>query len=75
MKITAQDMVRFGVIDTIVPEPTGGAHRDAAAAIATTGDTIANALAELKGLDSAAIRRQRREKFLAMGRISLRPAG
>jgi acetyl-CoA carboxylase carboxyl transferase subunit alpha len=75
MKITAQDMVRFGVIDTIVPEPTGGAHRDAAAAIATTGDAIANALAELKGLDSAAIRRQRREKFLAMGRISPRPAG
>jgi acetyl-CoA carboxylase carboxyl transferase subunit alpha len=75
MKITAQDMVRFGVIDTIVPEPTGGAHRDAAAAIATTGDAIANALAELKGLDSAAIRRQRREKFLAMGRISPRPVG
>ena len=72
MKITAQDMVRFGVIDTIVPEPTGGAHRDAAAAIATTGDAIANALAELKGLDAAAIRKQRREKFLDMGRAMAR---
>jgi len=75
MKITAQDMVRFGIIDTIVPEPTGGAHRDAAAAISATGEAIANALAELKGLDSAAIRRQRREKFLAMGRIGTRVAG
>src|SRR3954467_5379694 len=74
MKITAQDMVRFGIIDTIVPEPTGGAPRDAAAAIAATGDAIANALAELKGLDSAAIRRQRREKFLAIGRIGTRAA-
>ena len=58
MKITAQDMVRFGVIDTIIPEPTGGAHRDAAAAIATTGDAIVKALAEFKGLDAAAIRKQ-----------------
>ena len=44
MKITAQDMVRFGVIDTVIPEPTGGAHRDPAAAIAATGEAIANAL-------------------------------
>ena len=48
MKITAQDMVRFGVIDTVVPEPTGGAHRDPPAAIAVTGEAIANALAELR---------------------------
>jgi acetyl-CoA carboxylase carboxyl transferase subunit alpha len=75
MKITAQDMVRFGVIDTIIPEPTGGAHRDAAAAIATTGDAIAKALAELKGLDAAAIRKQRRDKFLDMGRAMGRAAG
>src|SRR5512138_2157686 len=50
MKITAQDMVRFGVIDTVVPEPTGGAHRDPQAAIAVTGDAIAKALAELTPL-------------------------
>jgi len=68
MKITAQDMVRFGIIDTVVPEPVGGAHRDPAAAIATTGESIANALAELRGLDGDTVRRQRREKFLAMGR-------
>jgi len=68
MKITAQDMVRFGVIDTVVLEPTGGAHRDAAAAIASTGEAIANALAELRALDRETVRRQRREKYLNMGR-------
>jgi acetyl-CoA carboxylase carboxyl transferase subunit alpha len=68
MKITAQDMVRFGVIDTVVPEPTGGAHRDPQAAIALTGEAIANALSELRGLDREAVRKQRREKFLTMGR-------
>jgi acetyl-CoA carboxylase carboxyl transferase subunit alpha len=68
MKITAQDMVRFGVIDSVVPEPAGGAHRDPAAAVATTGEAIANALMELRGLDRETIRRQRRDKFLAIGR-------
>jgi acetyl-CoA carboxylase carboxyl transferase subunit alpha len=68
MKITAQDMVRFGVIDSVVPEPTGGAHRDPTAAIALTGEAIAGALAELEGLDREAVRKQRREKFLTMGR-------
>src|SRR6185369_1347761 len=63
MKITAQDMVRFGVIDTVVTEPTGGAHRDPQAAIALTGEAIANAFAEMRGLDRDTIRRQRREKF------------
>ncbi|HYV68980.1 MAG TPA: carboxyltransferase subunit alpha, partial [Pseudolabrys sp.] len=68
MKITAQDMVRFGVIDTVVAEPTGGAHRDPQAAIALTGEAIAGALSDLQGLDREAIRKHRREKFLAMGR-------
>jgi len=68
MKITAQDMVRFDVIDTVVPEPTGGAHRDPQAAITVTGEAIAHTLAELRPLDRETIRRQRREKFLAMGR-------
>lgn len=72
MKITAQDMVRFGVIDTIVPEPMGGAHRDPAAAIAATGEAIAHAFTELRGHDAETIRRQRREKFLAMGRTMAR---
>ena len=68
MKITAQDLARFGVIDRIVTEPVGGAHRDPAATIAAAGEAIADALDELKGLDRETVRRQRREKFLAIGR-------
>jgi acetyl-CoA carboxylase carboxyl transferase subunit alpha len=68
MKITAEDMVRFGVIDQIVTEPPGGAHRDAGAAIASTGEAVANALRELADLDRDAVRRMRREKFLSIGR-------
>src|SRR3984885_7017629 len=68
LKITAQDLVRFGVVDTIVTEPTGGAHREPAAAIAATDEAIAGALAELRGLDRATIVRLRREKFTAIGR-------
>ena len=51
LKITADDLLRLGVIDDVVHEPLGGAHRDPAAAIASTGEAIANALAELTGLD------------------------
>jgi acetyl-CoA carboxylase carboxyl transferase subunit alpha len=68
MKITARDLDRFGIIDRIVPEPVGGAHRDPPAAIAATGEAIVEALAELKGLSRETVRRQRRDKFLAIGR-------
>ena len=68
MKITAADLTAFGIIDGVVTEPVGGAHRDPAAAIASTADAVASALTELKGLDRDAVRRQRREKFLAIGR-------
>src|SRR5579871_2337284 len=68
MKITAQDLVRFGVVDTIVPEPTGGAHRDGSAAIAAVGEAIGSALSDLRGLDRSTIIRMRREKFTAIGR-------
>src|ERR1700726_43647 len=68
MKITAHDMVRFGVIDTIITEPVGGAHRDPGATIAATGEAIAKSLGELRGLDRATIARLRREKFSAIGR-------
>jgi acetyl-CoA carboxylase carboxyl transferase subunit alpha len=68
MKITAQDLLRLGVVDTVVPEPTGGAHRDPPAMIAAAGAAIAEALTELQGLDPATIVRLRREKFMAIGR-------
>ena len=68
MKITARDLEQLGIIDRIVTEPMGGAHRDPAAAIASAGEAIADAFAALKGLDREAVRRQRRDKFLAIGR-------
>jgi acetyl-CoA carboxylase carboxyl transferase subunit alpha len=68
MKITAEDLKGFGVIDGIIPEPLGGAHRDPKAVIASTGDVIATALGEFAGRPGEQIRNERRQKFLAMGR-------
>jgi acetyl-CoA carboxylase carboxyl transferase subunit alpha len=68
MKITAQDMLRFGVIDSVLKEPVGGAHRDPAAMIAASGEAIEAAFNELRNLDGDAIRRLRRQKFLEIGR-------
>jgi acetyl-CoA carboxylase carboxyl transferase subunit alpha len=68
MKITAQDLLKLGVVDAVVPEPVGGAHSDPQAAIAAVGAAIAAALAGLDGLDAAAIRRQRSDRFYAIGR-------
>src|SRR5438034_7232830 len=56
MKITAEDLQRFGIIDRIVTEPVGGAHRDPPAAVAATGEAIAQAMAELRGLDRETVR-------------------
>jgi acetyl-CoA carboxylase carboxyl transferase subunit alpha len=68
LKITAHDLERFHVIDRIIPEPVGGAHRDPAAAISAVGEAVRAAFAELHGLGRETLRRQRRDKFLAMGR-------
>ena len=68
LKITAQDLARFGVIDTILKEPPGGAHRDPEGMIAKTGDAIAQAFNDMRSLDAAAVRKQRRQKFLEIGR-------
>lgn len=69
MKVTAQDLKALGVVDTIVPEPLGGAHRDPSGAIAALGDAIDKALADLGKLAPDALARDRRAKFLAMGRV------
>lgn len=69
MRVTAQDLKHFGVIDTIVPEPVGGAHRDYAGAIANLGDAVEKALGELNGLSRDELKRGRAAKFLAMGRL------
>ena len=68
MKITAQDLARLGVVDIIVAEPTGGAHRHIAATIAATGEAIGGALEGLKGLSRDEIKARRQQKFLAIGR-------
>lgn len=68
MKITAQDLLRFSVIDGIIPEPSGGAHRDPAAAMNAAGDAIAAAFQDLAGLSPDEIRSLRADKFLAIGR-------
>ncbi|MBL8571166.1 MAG: acetyl-CoA carboxylase carboxyltransferase subunit alpha [Phreatobacter sp.] len=68
MKITAQDLLRFGVIDQMVQEPVGGAHRDPDLAVSRVGDAIAQSLQGFRGLAPEEIRRLRRDKFLAIGR-------
>ena len=68
MKITAQDLIRFGIIDSIIPEPPGGAHRDPEATITATGDAIEKALQAFQRMSPDEIRLARSEKFLAMGR-------
>ncbi|HVL71644.1 MAG TPA: acetyl-CoA carboxylase carboxyltransferase subunit alpha [Beijerinckiaceae bacterium] len=68
MKITAQDLLRLGVVDAIVEEPVGGAHRDPERAIAATGTAISGALAELGNMGPEELRNHRAEKFLEIGR-------
>jgi acetyl-CoA carboxylase carboxyl transferase subunit alpha len=68
MKITAQDLLRFGIIEGIVSEPVGGAHRDPDGAIKAAGKAIDGALAQWRGLSGDEIRRRRADKFLTIGR-------
>jgi acetyl-CoA carboxylase carboxyl transferase subunit alpha len=68
MKITAQDLEQLGVIDSIIREPTGGAHRDRKTAIASTGDAIFKALSEFDGKTPSEIKKQRHDRFLSIGR-------
>jgi len=68
MKITAQDLSQLGVIDGIITEPVGGAHRDRATIMRQAGNGIEKALREFDGLPGEEVRRARQEKFLAIGR-------
>ena len=68
MKITAQDLDQLGVIDVIIKEPVGGAHRDRDSVIISTGNAIARALAEFEGKSPEDVRKQRHERFLKIGR-------
>jgi acetyl-CoA carboxylase carboxyl transferase subunit alpha len=68
MKITAQDLLKLGVVDGIIPEPIGGAHRDGVEVVRATGDVIVKALADYDDMRPSEIRQERREKFLSIGR-------
>jgi acetyl-CoA carboxylase carboxyl transferase subunit alpha len=67
LKLTAQDLARLGVVDTLVSEPLGGGHRAPERTVAAVGDALAEALRPLLSLDGPALRAQRRDKFLAIG--------
>ena len=69
MRVTAQDLFELKVIDSIVPEPVGGAHRDPAVAIAALKDAISRELTSLSGMAPERRRRAREDKFLAIGRF------
>ncbi len=68
MKITSDDLKALGVIDGIITEPVGGAHRDPETVIDRTGDVIASALAEFADMQGDQVRSARRQKFLEIGR-------
>jgi acetyl-CoA carboxylase carboxyl transferase subunit alpha len=71
LRMTAQDLKELGIIDRIVPEPVGGAHRSQEEMVATLGNAIEDSLDELRGLDGGTLRARRREKFLEMGQKGL----
>jgi acetyl-CoA carboxylase carboxyl transferase subunit alpha len=71
LKITAQNLHQLGVIDRILPEPIGGAHRERAQMVKETGDAIEEELRGLEKLDGPTLKRLRREKVLAMGRVGV----
>jgi acetyl-CoA carboxylase carboxyl transferase subunit alpha len=71
LRLTSDDLKKLGVCDTVVPEPLGGAHREPDAAIQAAGDALEAELASLDGMDGAALRQHRRDKFLAMGQKGL----
>jgi acetyl-CoA carboxylase carboxyl transferase subunit alpha len=68
LKLTAADLKALNLVDEVISEPLGGAHRDPVAAMEAVGNCVEASLRPLLGLDPAALRAQRREKFLAMGR-------
>ncbi len=68
LKLTAQDLYRFGVIDDIVPEPIGGAHRDSKQIIKQVGESLKMALDQMRGISD--YKQHRNEKFLAFGRVT-----
>ncbi len=71
LRLTAEDLKRLKIVDEIVPEPVGGAHRDPDATIQAVGNAVSMALEALLPLDGATLRARRREKFLDMGQETI----
>ncbi len=71
LKLTAEDLKKLGVIDTIIPEPLGAAHRGPAETIKAVGDAFEAALGDFANMDGGKLRQLRREKFIGMGNGSL----
>lgn len=71
LRMTAQDLQKLGVVDRIVDEPLGGAHRDRTVAMDAVSNAIEKMLADLQGMDAKALIKARREKFLSMGSTGL----
>ncbi|CAA7611730.1 acetyl-CoA carboxylase, carboxytransferase, alpha subunit [Candidatus Terasakiella magnetica] len=71
LRLTAQDLLKLGVIDSVVPEPLGGAHRNIDLMYQTLTLSLDSALRDLSGLEGGILRARRREKFLEMGRAGL----
>ena len=71
LRLISHDLKELGIIDRVVAEPIGGAHRDPAETIEALGDAIEESLSDLDGMDGDAIRAQRRQKFLDMGQKGL----
>ncbi len=70
LKLTAVDLLGHGVIDRIIDEPVGGAHRDPAATAVALGDAIEAALDDLIGVPAGELKSRRREKFMELGRVA-----
>jgi len=70
LRITAPDLLEFGVIDGIIPEPLGGAHIDHAAAATALQEALVSALDDLRRVEPDKLVRRRREKFLRMGMVT-----
>lgn len=71
LRLTAQDLEALGVVDKVIPEPVGGAHRDPKSVLAAVGDEVERALRELVPVPGGELRARRREKFMRMGRRGL----
>jgi len=71
LRLTAQDLLKLGVCDRIIPEPVGGAHRDRTATVRAVGQAIRAMLAELDDLSPQALRDKRRQKYLDLGNKGL----